>query len=305
MFTATVFHGTKSYRRALKMGLFFVLVASVHSQGFAQDVISEKLAEQAEKFALETNELHQMMSAQFSKLENVAYQAGDSNQLALIQAEREEFTKRRILSPWLDAEFRSTYADRMSKNCALLQRVWEREIAKHHRRKDYGIANDLETKLGAMLISARGHGIALPSAAVLQQGDFAIQNVATGLVMDATKNSELILAAENPASKSQRFRFLLFDDSVAIRNLARKRVLDVPRGTREPGTRIIYWRGNGNSKNQKWKFAEEGRQLKITSLASDLVLTVETDVTNTVAFVEQQEDKSLPTQRWILVLKSR
>jgi len=286
--------------RICSIFLLSALSLSVVAISSAADLDRAVLEDSSSKFNVEVNDLHRIVLSAFDNAITICQKQRLIDQAALIHHDREKFVKKRILSIWLDKRSLKNYESRLDKACTRLFAVWDRAIVDLRKSGDETSALRLEEELGQLLIRGRGYGLALPSVGELGSHHFRIRNVATNLVMDVDDGGALILRSEIRLRQRQLFQFILFDESCAIKNCDRGKVLNIPSNTATPDTRIIFWSRDGSDDNEKWKLVEKGRYLEIAAVSNGLMLAVGTDVGNTQAFVKQVSPKTVTTNRWTI-----
>ena len=274
-----------------------ILATSFHAQSScARDPAETRLDQMIERFESETRRLHKSIEAAFLGAKQKA--VGDRENSSIIQRQYREFQSHRKLPPWLNDRVRTNYQSQLAKNCANLITTSEKEIKAARRRGNEVAARLLERRLGDFLINARGHGLALPAVGQLQGMKFRLRNASSAFVMDVDTIDNVEMRAESRSRPTQVFEFLVFEDSVAIRNVKSQKCLNIPLEVDDPGTQMIVWSDDGSHPNEKWIVREEGRLVVLVSNLNGLVLGTELGEGELNHRVVQQAEADKLSQRW-------
>ncbi len=158
--------------------------------------------------------------------------------------------------------------------------------------------------IGGLLLST---GVAMQSAYAancselpVSGGRYYIVNESSGKVLDVSGYSSEDGAAVNQWSNLSAFNqqwdvTALGNGSWSIRPAHSKKSLDVSGWSKKDGTSVYQWSYTGYA-NQQWRLDDAGSSFKISSIYSNLFLTV--DGTANGSNLYQSADKSSASQRW-------
>ncbi|WLD13977.1 RICIN domain-containing protein [Planctellipticum variicoloris] len=274
-----------------------LLLAGVDDNRCPADDASEAAHQEAiARFEESDAALVESMLEALAKAEQIARRSGNAALVSRLSSEREQFKQQRVVPASVDAGSRSSYLARLDRQCTQLLLPCQKQITVLSKGGDFERAEQEELKLGQRLIGVRGYGIAIPPPNKLGNLQFLLRNRQTGGVLDVTDAGDVVVAPEVRGRRPQLWRLLIVDDHAAIANLDRKKVLNIPTSSWNPGLPLIVYSEDGNGANERWLISEEGKSVVITSRLNKLVLDVDTDSGRLI----QNTPDERKSQRWMI-----
>ncbi len=286
----------KPVRPLLALTACLLLAAVDDNRCPADDAAEAAQAEVIARFEESDAALVESIRAALDRAEELARRAGNVPLLNRLVSERARFEEERVVPASIDASSRSSYFTRLERQCSQLLLPSQKYITTLSKGGEVERAEEAELKLGLRLIRSRGYGIAIPPPNRLGNLQFLLRNRQTGGVLDVTDAGDVVVAPEVRGRRRQLWRLLIVDDHAAIANLDRKKVLNIPTSSWNPGLPLIVYSEDGNGANERWQISEEGKSVVITSRLNKLVLDVDTDSGRLI----QNTPDERKSQRWLI-----
>ncbi len=154
-----------------------------------------------------------------------------------------------------------------------------------------------------VLAVVAGFAVASAAAAADEEKTVRLVHVATGKVLAiADESSDLgaraVVVKENPKSDAQQWTIAKDAGFLKLTNLNSGKVLDVYENMKEEGAPIIQWEDKPcDNDNQRWAWEGEGKERRLRSKLSNLVL----DVDDEGKVVQKKADPKSKSQLWRVV----